>query len=103
MTLIALFACALFACTTETPESEAAGKLTDRAYVVSNESNDLFVFDHATLEQVGSLDITAVEGAVNGNHMAMVTEDGAKVYVTAADQDMLVVVDAASMKVTKKM
>lgn len=98
MTLIALFACTS---PVDSQDPAASADLTKRAYVVSNESNELFVFDYATLEEVGSLDTTAVSGAVNGNHMAMVTMDGAKVYITAAEQDMLVVVDAASLTVKK--
>lgn len=92
------------ACTPErlTPDGTADVDLTHRAYVVSDESNEMFVFDYDTLEEVGSIDTTVVSGAVNGNHMAMVTTDGSKVYTTAAGQDTLVVIDAATLEVTKK-
>jgi YVTN family beta-propeller protein len=76
--------------------------LSHRAYVVSAESNEMFVFDHDTLEVVGSVDTTVRSGAINGNHMAMVSADGAKVYTTAADQGTLVVIDAATLEVTEK-
>lgn len=91
----------LLACSEESPDSKP--NLLDRAYVVSNSSNELFVFDHQTLETVGTIDTSVVAGAANGNHMAMVTADGAKVYVTAADQDTLIVVDARTLKVTSKL
>jgi YVTN family beta-propeller protein len=94
---------ALFACSNPDTTSPDVTDLMHRAYVVSNESNEMFVFDFATLEEVGSLDTTVVSGAVNGNHMAMVSMDGTKVYTTAAEQDSLVVVDAASLAVTKTM
>ncbi len=100
MTLIALFACTA---DTTGARDPAATNLSTRAYVVSEESNELFVFDYATLDEVGSLDTTVVSGAANGNHMAMVTMDGSKVYVTAASADMLVVVDAASLAIKKTM
>jgi YVTN family beta-propeller protein len=61
----------------------------------------MFVFDYETLDEVGSLDTTVSSGAVNGNHMAMVSMDGRTVYTTAADQDPLVIVDAATLTVTK--
>lgn len=76
--------------------------LRDRAYVVSELSNELFVFDHKTLKAVGSVDTTAVPGTINANHMAMVTPDGAKVYVSASEAGMLVVVDAQTLAVTKR-
>lgn len=94
MTLIALFACTA-------PDLADSANLRTRAYVVSEESNELFVFDYATLEPVGSIDTTVVSGAVNGNHMAMVSSDGASVYVTAASADTLVIVDAATLAVRK--
>lgn len=97
MTLIALIACTPDLAETRDP---ASSDLTKRAYVVSEQSNELFAFDYATLEEIGSLDTTVVSSAANGNHMAMVTTDGAKVYVTAASADTLVVVDAASLTVT---
>lgn len=96
----------LIACAVDPSEPApdlSPSELTHRAYVVSNGSNEMFVFDYTTLEEIGSIDTTVVAGAVNGNHMAMVTLDGAKVYTTAADQDVLVVVDAASLEVTKQL
>lgn len=84
----------------EAPAPEAVN-LETRAYVVSELSNELFVFDYNTLSEVGSLDTTAdlSSGGVNGNHMAMVTADGSKVYISASEADTLVVVDAASLTV----
>ena len=100
MMFLALLACSPDAAAPETTES---GNLMDRAYVVSNGSNELFVFDYQTLEAVGSLDTTVVAGAINGNHMAMVTSDGNTVYTTAAEQNSLVIIDAATLEVKKTM
>lgn len=96
---------ALFACSPDSaaPGTTESGNLMDRAYVVSNESNEMFVFDYTTLEEVRSVDTTVVSGAVNGNHMAMVSMDGTTIYTTAADQDSLVIIDAATLVVTKAM
>lgn len=92
MTLLLLAACG---------EAPSETNLLDRAYVVSNASNEVFVFDYNTLEPIGSLDTTVRPGAVNGNHMAMVTPDGTKVYTTAADEDALVIIDAETLSVTQ--
>ncbi|MDP2306471.1 MAG: hypothetical protein Q8P18_10635 [Pseudomonadota bacterium] len=99
MTLIALFAC-----TPSDPlDAAESADLLHRAYVVSNESNEMFVFDYETLEEIGSLDTTVTNGAVNGNHMAMVGMDGKTIYTTAAEQDALVIIDAATLTVKKTM
>ncbi|MFZ5477152.1 MAG: YncE family protein [Myxococcota bacterium] len=89
----------LIACTPD----EAPADLMTRAYTVSEKSNELFVFDYASLEEVGSVDTSVAAGRVNGNHMAMVTPDGAKVYVTASEENTLVVVDAETLTVTTKL
>jgi YVTN family beta-propeller protein len=95
--LIALTACSRNA-------SEATQDLTLRAYVVSEQSDDLFVLDLGgdVPSAVGSLTTTVTPGQVNENHMAMVSEDATKVYVTATHADAVVVVDAASLSVIGK-
>lgn len=93
MIVIALFACS-------PPAEPPAGALADRAYAVSADSNELFVFDYETLEEVGSIDTTVSDGLVNSNHMAIVTPDATKVYVTAAAAGQLVIIDAAALEVT---
>ena len=92
------------ACATDPSDTRPGigSDLTHRAYVVSDESNEMFVFDYDTLDEIGVLDTTVTAGAVNGNHMAMVSTDGSKVYTTAADQDTLVVIDAATLAITRK-
>lgn len=89
----------LLACTAAVPTdgTSTEGALTDRAYVVSETSNELFVFDAKTLAEIGTVDTTVEAGLVNGNHMAMVTGDGAKVYVSASETNRLVVFDAATL------
>jgi YVTN family beta-propeller protein len=91
MTLLLLAACGA------PPDAVPATDLTNRAYVVSHDSDELFVFDHGTLEAVGSVDTNVVPGRVNGNHMALVPPDGSKVYVSASDANSLVVFDAATL------
>lgn len=83
-------------------EDPVAADLSQRAYVISEQSDDLFVLDvgGALPSAVGSLSTTLQAGLVNANHMAMVSGDGAKVYITATDADALVVVDAASLTVS---
>lgn len=78
-----------------------AQDLANRAYVVSEESNDLFVVDLATLAAVGSVDTTIADGP-NANHMAMLSNDGSQVFVVAAEHDTVVVVDARTLEVTHR-
>jgi DNA-binding beta-propeller fold protein YncE len=75
--------------------------LSNRAYVISSESNELFVVDLSTLTAVGSVD-TSVSSQVNGNHMSMVSRDGSEVFISAADQGAMVVVDARTLTVTDR-
>jgi YVTN family beta-propeller protein len=94
-----LLALSLLGCAPEATDVHP-GALLDRAYVVSRDSNELFVLDSESLEAVGSIDTTVFPGRVNGNHMAMVGMDGQKVYITATDADTIVVVDAASLTIS---
>ncbi len=87
------------ACSPETAaDLSETGALASRAYVVSEESNELFVFDYETLEAIGSVD-TSIGGETNANHMSIVSPDASKVFVSASHHDALVVVDAASLEV----
>jgi YVTN family beta-propeller protein len=81
-------------------ESPPQGALENRTYVISRNSDQLFVADLQTLTGVGSVNTRVGDGA-NGNHMAMVSSDGRKVYVTATDKNALVVVDAETLSVRK--
>ena len=93
---------ALLACSKpDAAPSASSPDLMDRAYVVSNLSNELFVFDYDTLDEVGSLDTTITSDTPNGNHMAMVSMDGTKIYISAAEAGQLVVVDAATLTLMK--
>jgi YVTN family beta-propeller protein len=75
--------------------------LRNRAYVISEESNDLFVVDLSTMTEVGKID-TSVAAEANGNHMSMLNGDGSKMYITAANQDVLVVVDTTTLEVVRQ-
>lgn len=87
----------LLACSPDqAPTSE---ELNDRAYVVSELSNELFVFNAETLEEVASIDSSVRPNAPNANHMAMVVANGSKVYISATEADSVVVVDAGTLEV----
>jgi YVTN family beta-propeller protein len=75
--------------------------LANRAYVISEESNELFVVDLGTMSEVGKVD-TSVGLAANGNHMSMLSSDGRKMYITAAARDTLVVVDTTTLQVVRQ-
>jgi YVTN family beta-propeller protein len=75
--------------------------LANRAYVISEKSNDLFVVDLSSMSKVGKVD-TSVSSEVNGNHMSMLSKDGSKLYVSAADQDAMVVVDTKTLQVLSR-
>jgi YVTN family beta-propeller protein len=75
--------------------------LANRAYVVSNESNELLVVDLRDMSRVGSISTTVGTG-VNANHMAMLSPDGRKAYVFATDKDTVVVVDTVRMEVMRE-
>jgi YVTN family beta-propeller protein len=80
-------------------EDETDHSLRNRAYVVSEESDGLFIVDLDTMAPVGMVD-TGLGGLVNANHMAALSADARKVYVAATRHNALVVVDAVSLKVT---
>jgi YVTN family beta-propeller protein len=68
--------------------------------VVSEESDELFVVDLQSMTEVGRVDTRVGEG-INQNHMALVSEDGLKVYVMATAKDSVVVVNALTLEVEK--
>lgn len=72
--------------------------LENRAYVVSERSDELFVMDLRDMSRVGSVS-TTVDTGVNANHMAMLSRDGRKTYVMATDKDAIVVVDNVSLEI----
>jgi YVTN family beta-propeller protein len=75
--------------------------LSERAYVISEQSNELFVVDLSTLTEVGKVD-TSVGSGTNANHMSMLSGDGRKMYITASAHDTLVVVDTTSLEVVRQ-
>jgi YVTN family beta-propeller protein len=68
--------------------------------VVSEQSDEMFVADLRTLSEVASVN-TRIGDGVNANHMAMVSTDQSKIYVTATHKDALVVVNARTLRVEK--
>lgn len=76
-------------------------QLANRAYVISEHSNDLFVMDLATMTEVGTVD-TSIGEQANSNHMSMLSRDGSKLYVSATDENAIVVVDTRSLEVVRR-
>jgi YVTN family beta-propeller protein len=75
--------------------------LANRAYVISEESNELFVMDLSRMAEVGKVD-TSVSSGVNSNHMSMLNGDGSKIFITASEHDTVVVVDTATLAVSRQ-
>jgi YVTN family beta-propeller protein len=91
---------ALVACAGADPadEQHAREVLDARAYVVSEQSDQLFVADMLSLTEVGVVDTRTGDG-VNSNHMAIISSDARKIYVVATAKDAVVVVDAQTLRV----
>ena len=79
-----------------TPEEQNA--LANRAYVVSRDHGDLTVFDLGRQEIIARV----ATGGV-ANHMAELSADFSKVYVTSSDTNELIVVDARTLTVGKRL
>jgi YVTN family beta-propeller protein len=79
----------------------SAEDLESRAYVISEGSNELFVVDLSNMSEVGKVD-TSVGIGPNANHMSMLSLDGRKMYITASEQDTLVVVDTTTLEVIRQ-
>jgi len=71
--------------------------LERRAYIVSNESDELTVIGLDSMTVIGRVRTGGV-----ANHMAEVSADRAKVYVTSSETNELVVVDAVKLAVVKR-
>jgi DNA-binding beta-propeller fold protein YncE len=77
--------------TTEPPN------LTNRAYIISRESDDLTVIDLDKLEIIG-----VVHTAGFQNHMAELNADFTKLYVDSEATDESIVVDATKLEIVKR-
>lgn len=75
--------------------------LSNRAYVVSAESNDVFVVDLGNLQQIAKVD-SSVSGAVNENHMAMLSREADKLYVLATHENAAVVINTRTLRIEKR-
>jgi YVTN family beta-propeller protein len=71
--------------------------LTRRAYVVSEEHEELTVIDLDRLEVIARVATTGV-----GNHMAELNADFSRAYVTSPETNEVIVVDVESFAVTTK-
>jgi YVTN family beta-propeller protein len=81
---------------TSAPEVSAAA-LRDRAYVISQQSDELTVFDLRQMKIVGRV----ATGGIN-NHMAELSADLGKVYINSSETHETVVVDARTLRVVKR-
>lgn len=81
------------------PGATATGSLLQRAYVLSEQSDDLFVIDLETLEEIGKID-TQVGTGINENHMGIVSQNGEKLFVTATAQNAIAVVDTVALELS---
>lgn len=79
-------------------------ELANRAYVISENSDELFVADLSDMSMVASISTTVDSGNVdagnNANHMAILSPQGRKIFITATDKNSVVVVDAISLEIT---
>ena len=98
LTLLALAACG----TPKEADQEVtpSDDLTQRAYVISEFSDGVYVIDLETMSHVGTVDVALEAGAINANHMAVVSPAGDKVFVTATNHDAVAVFDAATLEMT---
>jgi YVTN family beta-propeller protein len=71
--------------------------LTQRAYVVSRDSDELTVVDLGSLEVVGR-----VATGARSAHMAELSADFGKIYVSSPDTNEVVVVDARRLEVIRR-
>lgn len=85
----------------DTVAADVSPDLASRAYVISEESNELFVVDLSSMTEVGKVD-TSVSAEANGNHMSMLNSGGSKMFITAASRNTLVVVDTTTLEVTRQ-
>jgi len=71
--------------------------LTNRAYIVSRESDDLTVIDLNRLEIIGRVHTAGI-----ANHMAELNNDFTKLYVDSESTNESIVVDAVALQVVKR-
>jgi YVTN family beta-propeller protein len=77
--------------------TEPTGDLSQRAYIVSQEHEELTVIDLPSLNIIGRV----ATGGV-GNHMAELNADFTKAYVSSPDTNEVIVVDVKTFQVTKR-
>jgi YVTN family beta-propeller protein len=81
----------------DAPMETPGGALAGRAYIVSEEHQDLTVIDLPSLTVIGR-----VATAGRGNHMAELNADFTKAYVSSPDTNEVIVVDTTRLIVTKR-
>jgi YVTN family beta-propeller protein len=84
---------------TSAENSATKDMLANRAYVISEESDELFVVDLRDMSRVGSVSTSVGAPGANANHMAMLSPDGRKAYVSATGKDTIVVVDTVRLEI----
>jgi DNA-binding beta-propeller fold protein YncE len=98
LALATLLASTLGACegANEAP-AQTMGDLTQRAYVVSEDHEDLTIIDLPSLSVVARIPTGGV-----GNHMADLNADFTKAYVSSPGTSEIIVVDVRRMQVAKR-
>jgi DNA-binding beta-propeller fold protein YncE len=82
---------------TEAPAPATGGDLKQRAYIVSEEHEELTVIDLPSLSVIGRVATAGV-----GNHMAELSADFRKAYVSSPETNEIVVVDVQTFSVVKR-
>ena len=86
------------ACGSTNEDQPSRADLANRAYVVSHESEELTVIDLGKKEVLAQVRTGGV-----GNHMAEVSSDFTRVFVTSSETNELVIVDASTLTVTGRL
>ena len=79
------------------PTDTNAEALARRAYIVDRDHPQLTVIDLGSMEIIGRVDTRGL-----ANHMAELSADFGKIYVTSSDSNELVVIDARTLRVAKR-
>ncbi|MCG8421396.1 MAG: YncE family protein, partial [Proteobacteria bacterium] len=87
-------------CNSDDESTDTAEALANRAYVISENSDDLFIVDLRTMTEVAKID-TNIGVGINRNHMAVLSQDGSKLYLTATHHSAIAVVDTIELEVAK--
>jgi YVTN family beta-propeller protein len=95
--VVAAMACAGCAAKTDEGPRSSAQALTNRAYVVARDSDELTVIDLDSLEVIGQ-----VKTLGKDNHMAELNADFSKIYIDSSETHETIVIDAQDFEITER-